>query len=67
MSNKETPEEATPRRHGECSGCGRTDKALTAPKPNAGSLYRGKMYCMGGNPRFQSGGAWTVLGVELAS
>ncbi len=51
---KEAPREVS-RKRGECDGCGRTDKALTAPKPNAGRGYRGDMYCMGCNPRFSSG------------
>ncbi len=48
--SKETPD-AT-RKRGECAGCGRTDKALTAPRLKAGRGYRGEMYCMGCNPRF---------------
>ena len=56
------------RKRGECSGCGHTDKALTTPKPNAGRGYKGEMYCMGCNPRFQSGGGESaVLGVALLS
>ena len=45
------------RKRGECSGCGRTDKALTAPKPNVGRGYRGEMFCISCNPRFSSGAA----------
>lgn len=45
-------ETETGRRRGECVGCGRTDKTLTAPKPNAGKGYAGVMYCVGCNPRF---------------
>ncbi len=56
VSKEEIPRGET-RKRGECAGCGRTDKALTAPKPNAARGYRGEMYCMGCNPRFSSGAA----------
>src|SRR5215207_2246330 len=57
------PEEAR-RERGQCSGCGTTTKALTAPRPNVGHGYRGAMYCLPCNPRF--GGAmldaqWSAL------
>lgn len=51
---KEAPRGET-RTRGECARCGRTNKALMAPKPNVGKGYRGPMYCMGCNPRFSSG------------
>ncbi len=35
-----------------CTGCGTTEKALMAPKPNAGACYTGPMYCLSCNPRF---------------
>ncbi|CAN5133133.1 hypothetical protein BH24ACT19_BH24ACT19_21570 [soil metagenome] len=46
------PEET--RERGACAGCGTTEKALTAPKPNARD-YEGPMYCLSCNPRFFTG------------
>lgn len=43
------------RKRGECSGCGSTDKTLTAPRPNVGHAYRGEMFCLFCNPRFTGG------------
>ena len=37
-----------------CAECGRADKSLTAPKPNARG-YTGPMYCLSCNPRFSGG------------
>ncbi len=44
----------TTRERGTCSGCGTTEKTLTAPKSNAGHGYEGPMYCLSCNPRFFS-------------
>jgi hypothetical protein len=44
--------EAAVRERGTCSGCGTITKTLTAPRPNVGHGYRGRMYCLSCNPRF---------------
>ena len=47
---------------GTCAGCGTTEKALTAPRPNAGHGYRGEMFCLSCNPRFRTLDAqWSCL------
>ncbi len=47
------PEEETreTRPCGTCTGCGTTEKTLTAPRPNTGRGYRGEMFCVSCNPR----------------
>jgi hypothetical protein len=43
---------STQRQRGQCSRCGTTTKTLTAPRPNVEHGYRGPMYCLPCNPRF---------------
>ncbi len=45
-----------------CAECGTIQKALMAPKPNAGACYAGPMYCLSCNPRFFRAGVASLAG-----
>lgn len=60
MLDEGRKQESMERERGCCAGCGRRDKSLTAPYPNARD-YAGPMYCLSCNPRFTGVGMVAAL------
>ena len=56
------PEGKVPNEPKGCAGCGTIEKALMAPKPNAGHGYDGPVYCLSCNPRFFKAGVASLAG-----